>query len=118
MLKTFSENIIIGKVFLGDKLIAMGVYFRNEKYFIHIFLELFQNVWNTHQHFILKYALTIFGHEKEYLVIHYGGGSFCSLDNNLYKFKRKFGKNKEFDFYIAKKCGIKLFIRDYAKKKM
>ncbi len=103
MLEKFQGNITTGKVFLGEKLIAMGVYFRYGKY-LHAHLSgTLSEYLEYSPAYILKYALAIYGHEKGYEVIHYGGGSSRSEDNGLYKFKREFGKNTEFDFYIAKK---------------
>lgn len=103
MLEKFRGHITTGKVFLGDKLIAMGVYFRYGKY-LHAHLSgTLSEYLEYSPAYILKYALALYGHEKGYEVIHYGGGSSRSADNGLYKFKREFGKNTEFDFYIAKK---------------
>jgi len=103
MLDTFHGHITTGKVFLGEKLIAMGVYFRYGKY-LHAHLSgTLSEYLEYSPAYILKYALAIYGHEKGYEVIHYGGGSSRSEENGLYKFKREFGKNTVFDFYIAKK---------------
>ena len=103
MLKALRGHIITGKVFLGDKLIAMGVYFRYGKY-LHAHLSgTLSEYLEYSPAYILKYALAIYGHEKGYEVIHYGGGSSRSEENGLYKFKREFGKNTVFDFYMAKK---------------
>ena len=103
MLKKFRGHITTGKVFLGDRLIAMGVYFRYGKY-LHAHLSgTLSEYLEYSPAYILKYALAIYGHEKGYEVIHYGGGSSRSEENGLYKFKREFGKNTVFDFYIAKK---------------
>ena len=103
MLASFPDHITTGKVFLGEKLIAMGVYFRYGKY-LHAHLSGTLSAYLEYSPaYIIKYALALYGHEKGYEVIHYGGGSSRSPDNGLYKFKREFGKNTEFDFYIAKK---------------
>lgn len=103
MLEAFPEHITTGKVFLGDRLIAMGVYFRYGR-FLHAHLSgTLSEYLEYSPAYILKYALALYGHEKGYAVIHYGGGSSNSPDNSLYRFKREFGKHTEFDFYIAKK---------------
>lgn len=102
MLVAFPDNITTGKVFLGDRLIAMGIYFRYGKY-LHAHLSGTQSEYLEYSPaYILKYALALYGHEKGYEVIHYGGGSSRSQDNSLYRFKKEFGKNTEFDFYFAK----------------
>ncbi len=103
MLDSFPGHITTGKVFLGDKLIAMGVYFRYGKY-LHAHLSgTLSEYLEYSPAYILKYALALYGHEKGYELIHYGGGSSSSPENSLYRFKREFGKNTEFDFYMAKK---------------
>lgn len=103
MLEKFRGHITTGKVFLQDKLIAMGVYFRYRKY-LHAHLSgTLSEYLEYSPAYILKYALALYGHEKGYEVIHYGGGSSRSEENGLYKFKREFGKNTVFDFYISKK---------------
>ena len=103
MLEKFRGHITTGKVFLGEKLIAMGVYFRYGKY-LHAHLSgTLSEYLEYSPAYILKYALALYGHEKGYEVIHYGGGSSRSEENGLYQFKREFGKNTVFDFYLAKK---------------
>ena len=103
LLAGFPDNVITGKVFLQDKLIAMGVYFRYGR-FLHAHLS---GTLSEYLHYspayILKYALALYGHDNGYQVIHYGGGTSPDPENGLYKFKKNFGKNTEFDFYIAKK---------------
>lgn len=103
MLVRFPKNILTGKVFLNEKLIAMGIYFRYGKY-LHAHLSgTLSEYLEYSPAYILKYALALYGHENGYELIHYGGGTSNAPDNSLYKFKREFGKNTEFDFYIAKK---------------
>ena len=103
MLDSFPGHITTGKVFLGDKLIAMGVYFRYGKS-LHAHLSgTLSEYLEYSPAYLLKYALALYGHEKGYELIHYGGGSSSSPENSLYRFKREFGKNTEFDFYMAKK---------------
>ena len=103
MLEKFREHITAGRVFLGDQLIAMGIYFRYGKY-LHAHLSgTLSEYLDYSPANILKYALAVYGHENGYEVIHYGGGTSRSPENGVYKFKKEFGKNTEFDFYIAKK---------------
>lgn len=99
----FPDNLTTCKVYLKDKLIAMGVYFRYGK-FLHAHLSgSLSEFLEISPAYLLKYAMAIYGHEKGYEVIHYGGGSSRDENNGLFKFKKDFGKNTEFDFYMAKK---------------
>ena len=99
----FRSNIITGKVYFADQLIAMGVYFRYGDY-LHAHLSgTLTEYLQYSPACILKYIMALYGHEKGYSLIHYGGGTTNSPNNGLYKFKREFGRNTKFDFYIARK---------------
>ena len=103
MLRNLPEHITTGKVFLGDKLIAMGVYFRYGE-FLHAHLSGTLSEYLSYSPAaLLKYALAIYGHDRGYKVIHYGGGSSRSEENGLYQYKHDFGLHTTFDFYLAKK---------------
>ena len=103
LLNAFPDHITTGKVFLDDQLIAMGLYFRYGR-FLHAHLSGTKTEFLAYSPAcILKYALALYGHEKGYEVIHYGGGTSNSPDNSLYKYKKEYGKNTEFDFYTARK---------------
>lgn len=99
----FSENIVFIKVSLNKELIAAGFYLKyGEILHAHLsgtraeFLEFSPA-------YILKYAITLWGKENGYKLIHHGGGTTNDLNDNLYQFKLKFTKNTIFDFYIGKK---------------
>ena len=103
MLENLKGHIITCKVFLGEQIIAMGVYFRYGKY-LHAHLSgTLSDYLEYSPAYILKYALAIYGHDNGYEVIHYGGGTSRAEDNGLYQFKRNFGRTTSFDYYIAKK---------------
>ena len=53
--------------------------------------------------YILKYGTVIWGKNKGYDFVHYGGGTSSSEDDTLYLFKSKFSKNTKFEFWIGKK---------------
>lgn len=52
---------------------------------------------------ILEATAARWGRENGYQFIHHGGGRTSAVDDPLYMYKKKFGKNTEFDFYIGKK---------------
>ena len=81
----------------------MGIYFKYNS-FLHAHLSgTLTDYLEYSPAYILKYIMALYGHEKGYSVIHYGGGTSNSIDNSLYRFKREFGRNTQFDFYIARK---------------
>ena len=103
ILEKFPDNIVTCKVYFKDKIIGMGVYFKYGK-FLHAHLSgTLTEFIEFSPAYILKYAMALYGKEKGYELIHYGGGSSNSPENGLFKFKKDFGKNTEFDFYMAKK---------------
>ena len=52
---------------------------------------------------LLEAAAAMWGKEHGYKYIHHGGGRSSNSDDSLYKYKKKFGKNTDFDFYIGRK---------------
>lgn len=52
---------------------------------------------------IIEATAARWGRENGYHYIHHGGGRTSAEDDPLYMYKKKFGKNTEFDFYIGKK---------------
>lgn len=102
-IKLFSKNIVLVKVKFNGEIIAAGFYLKyGTTLHAHLsgtkseFLELSPA-------YIIKYAMTIWGKENGYTLIHHGGGTSNSIEDSLYQFKLKFTKGTIFDFYIGKK---------------
>lgn len=103
ILKFFKENIILVEAIFEDKTIASGLYFiYNKTIHIHLSGTLSEYLYLSPA-YILRYAVTLWGKENDYKLIHHGGGRSNSEEDSLYKFKKQFAKNTEFDFYIGKK---------------
>ena len=103
ILSFFPNNILIVKANYEGKTIAQGLYFIYGKY-IHIHLSgTLSKYLKLSPAYILRYAVTLWGKEKGYHMIHHGGGRTNSEEDGLYKFKKSFAKNTEFDFNIGKK---------------
>jgi len=102
-IKYFRNNILLIKANYDNKTIAMGLYFIYNK-IIHIHLSgTLSDYLNLSPAYILRYAVTLWGKENGYELIHHGGGRTNSKEDSLYLFKKQFGKNTEFDFKIGKK---------------
>lgn len=52
---------------------------------------------------LIEAAAAIWGKEHGYRYIHHGGGRSSDSEDTLFKYKKKFGKNTEFDFYIGRR---------------
>ncbi|GAB2538054.1 GNAT family N-acetyltransferase [Gracilibacillus alcaliphilus] len=101
-LNYFKKNLLLVEAIYEDKIIAMGFYFiYNKTIHIHLSGTLSEFLYLSPA-YILRYAVTLWGKENEYEVIHHGGGRTSDEEDNLFKFKKQFGKNTEYLFYIGK----------------
>lgn len=99
----FRDNIIIVKANYKDKTIAQGLYFvYKNKIHIHLSGTLSEYLYLSPA-YILRYAVTLWGKERDYDLIHHGGGRTNSDEDTLYQFKKGFSKNTCFEFSIGKK---------------
>lgn len=100
---SFRHNIVIVQAIYQQKVIAMGLYFTyNGIIHIHLSGTLSEYLYLSPA-YVLRYAITLWGKENGYRLIHHGGGRTNLKDDNLYLFKKQFGRNTEFPFYIGKK---------------
>ena len=53
--------------------------------------------------YVMTYAIVLWGKEQGVEYIHSGGGVNPGPDDSLYQFKKRFGKNTEFDYYVGNK---------------
>ena len=103
MNRYFHKNLIQVQAIYENKVIAEGLYFIYNKT-IHAHLSGTDTEYlHLSPAYVLKYATVIWGKEKGFELIHYGGGTSNSEDDPLYIFKKKFSKNTSFNFYIGKK---------------
>lgn len=99
----FGENLLLVEAIHKQQTIAMGFYFVYDE-FIHIHLSgTLSEFLHLSPAYILRYAVTEWGKQKGYKLIHHGGGRTNDEKDNLYLFKKQFGKNTEFEFYVGKK---------------
>ncbi len=103
ILELLKDNVLFVEAVYEEKVIAAGLYFISDG-MIHIHLSgTLSEYLYLSPAYILRYATALWGKENGYQLIHHGGGTSNSPDNSLYKFKKQFAKNTEFDFYIGKK---------------
>lgn len=102
-LKLLREHLLLVEAVYEDQIIAAGLYFVYDKT-IHIHLSgTLSEFLHLSPAYILRYAVTDWGKENGYQLIHHGGGRSNSPNDNLYLFKKRFGQNTEFKFHIGKK---------------
>ncbi|MCG7333056.1 GNAT family N-acetyltransferase [Salinicoccus roseus] len=99
----FNENIVLVKAIHEDKTIAMGFYFIYNKY-IHIHLSgTLKEYLHLSPAYILRFGITEWGKKKGFEMIHHGGGRTSDPEDGLFKFKKQFGKNTGFEYYLGKR---------------
>ena len=114
-LETMPEAVIKCSVFHEDKTIAMGFYLRSAD-ILHTHLSgTLSDYMHLSPAYVMRYALVQWGKKKGYKLIHTGGGTSGDPNDGLYRFKKKFGQNTEFDFHIGRKIWNKEVYRDLVK---
>ncbi len=99
----FQENTILVEALYKGEIVAAGYYFTwNKTIHIHLSGTMTEYLYLSPA-YILRYAITLWGKKHGYELIHHGGGRSNASADSLYTFKKQFGKNTEFDFYIGKK---------------
>jgi len=102
-IKLLHEHLLLVEAVYENQIIAAGLYFIYDKT-IHIHLSgTLSEFLHLSPAYVLRYAVTQWGKENGYALIHHGGGRSNSPDDNLYLFKKRFGQNTEFQFHIGKK---------------
>ncbi|RNF39528.1 GNAT family N-acetyltransferase [Planococcus salinus] len=102
-LSLLGENIVFTEVLYEDQIIGMGLsFFYGDRIHTHLSGTL-DDFHHLSPAYVLQYALTVWGKENGMSLIHDGGGRTASPDDKLFKFKKQFGKNTEFDYYIGHK---------------
>ena len=103
-IKYFKENIVIVEAIYEEKTIAMGFYFIYGNKYIHTHLSgTLSEYLSLSPAYILRFALTEWGKEKGYELIHHGGGTTNDPEDGLYKFKKQFGQHTDFEFNVGKR---------------
>lgn len=102
-LRLLGEHIILTEVNFGGKTIGMGLSFVYGQY-IHTHLSgTLEEYHHLYPAYLLQYALAVWGKENGYHLIHDGGGRTSDPDDKLLLFKKQFGKNTEFDYFVGHK---------------
>lgn len=99
----FKDKILIVEAIYEGKTIAMGFYFiYNNTIHTHLSGTLTEFLYLSPA-YVLRYAVTQWGKEKGYKLIHHGGGKSSIAEDSLYQFKKRFGENTGFDYYVGRK---------------
>lgn len=115
--ENYNENTILVETIYNNQTIAAGLYYIYNKT-IHIHLSgTLKEYLHLSPAYILRYAITKWGKENGYEIIHHGGGRSGREDDTLYTFKKQFAKNTKYDFYLGKKIWDKEVYEQLCKMK-
>lgn len=99
----FGDQLVLCEVFYEERVIGMGLSFA---YGDTIHTHLSGTLAEYHQlspAYVLQYAIASWGKENGKALIHDGGGRTGDAEDSLFLFKKQFGKNTEFDYYVGSK---------------
>lgn len=101
--KYFKDNLLFVEALYEEKTIAAGLYFIwGDLIHIHLSGTLSEYLYLSPA-YILRYAVTLWGKENGYKLIHHGGGRSNAADDSLFLFKKQFASKTEFNFSVGKK---------------
>lgn len=104
MLENLGEQIILVEAIYDSQVIGAELHFHTGSV-IHTHLS--GTVEGDFNHlspvYVMTYAIVMWAKERGVEYIHSGGGVLPGHDDSLYVFKKRFGKNTEFDYYVGNK---------------
>lgn len=103
LLRYFEKNLLLVTAFYEGKIIGMVLNFVYKK-MIHIHLSgTDSNYFHLSPVYLMLFGLTQWGKENGIELIHSGGGRTSEANDKLYQFKKRFGKNTEFNYFTGEK---------------
>lgn len=103
IIKYLGKSVLEIQLFFENEIIASEMYFIEGDLMHAHLLGSSQKMLDLDAGALLEATAARWGHEHGYRYIHHGGGRTSSEDDPLYTYKKKYGKNTEFDFYVGKK---------------
>ncbi len=114
LLEFFPHNSFVATVSLDGKPIAGGLYLNFGRY-VHAHLSgTLAEFIHLSPAYLLKAEVVRWSREHGYRFVHHGGGYTNSESDGLFKFKKAFSQNTEFDFYVGKRIWNEAVYRELA----
>lgn len=103
ILHFFGEHVVLVEAIFEGDVIGAELHFAYNN-LIHTHLSgTLEGYSHLSPVYVMTYAIALWGKENGMDIIHAGGGTTNESDDSLLLFKKKFGKNTEFDFYVGRK---------------
>lgn len=103
LLYYFANRLLVVNVFFEGSIVASGLYFISHG-IVHIHLSGTLNEFlHLNPPYILRFAITEWAIKHGYKYLHHGGGRTNAENDSLFLFKKQFGLNTAFDYYIGEK---------------
>lgn len=103
VLDYFGDRLVLVEALYDSRVIGSELHFRSGPV-IHTHLSgSLQDYNHLSPVYVMTYAIVQWGKEQGAELVHSGGGITLEPDDSLYLFKKRFGKNTEFDYYIGNK---------------
>ncbi|MCH4827372.1 GNAT family N-acetyltransferase [Planococcus halocryophilus] len=104
MIENLGEKIILVEAIYDSKVIGAELHFHTGPY-VHTHLSgtIDGDINHLSPVYVMTYAIVLWAQEHGVEYIHSGGGVNPGPDDSLYLFKKRFGKNTEFDYYVGNK---------------
>lgn len=103
LIKFLTNSILLIQILENEEILASELYFKNGQILHAHLLGVSQRGLELNIGSLIEATAAQYGKERSYYYIHHGGGRSSDPEDGLFKYKKKFGKNTEFDFYIGKK---------------
>lgn len=103
LIKFLTNSILLIQILENEEILASELYFKNGQILHAHLLGVSQRGLELNIGSLIEATAAQYGKERSYYYIHHGGGRSSDPEDGLLKYKKKFGKNTEFDFYIGKK---------------
>ncbi len=117
LLQLFPDNSFVATVLLEGKPIAGGLYLNYGQY-VHAHLSgTLAEFIHLSPAYLLKAEVVRWSYEHGYRYVHHGGGYTDSESDGLFKFKKSFSQNTEFDFHVGKRIWNEAVYRDLSQAK-
>lgn len=104
MIENLGKQIILVEAIYDSQVIGAELHFHTGP-FVHTHLSgtIEGDINHLSPVYVMTYAIVLWAKEHGVEYIHSGGGVNPGPDDSLYLFKKRFGKNTEFDYYVGNK---------------